>query len=175
VVQAGQRGEPLARDVQGVVHRDQGVRVCRVARHSDAYVVGGVGVEGLALDGEDGAVGLQQVAPLHALGPRPGPDEQGQVDAVEDRVRVVADLDAGKHREGAVFELHDHPFERLQGGRDLQQPQLDGRVGTQERSAGDAKQQAVADLAGSAGDGDLDGGTHDWLLVQGLMSGTRDW
>ena len=75
------------RDVGGVGHRDQRVGVGRVAGDADADVVGGDLVERLALGGEDRAVGLEQVAALHARAARPRADEQGEVDAVEDRVR----------------------------------------------------------------------------------------
>ena len=49
-------------------------------------------VEGLALGGEDRAVRLEQVAALHARAARAGADQQGEVDAVEDLLRVGADL-----------------------------------------------------------------------------------
>ena len=80
-------------------------------------------------------------------------------------VRVVADLDAGQRRERAVVELHHHALERLERRGDLEQPQLDRGVRAEQVPARDAEQQAVADLAGGAGDGDLDGGSaHDTLL-----------
>jgi hypothetical protein len=156
VVEAGERGEPLAGDVGGVGHRDQRVGVGGVAGHADADVVGGHLVEGLALGGEDRAVGLEQVAALHALGAGAGTDEQREVGAVEDLAGVVADLDAGERREGAVVELHHDPLERLQRRLDLQQPQLDGTVGPEQRAAREAEQQAVADLTGGSGHGDLE-------------------
>ncbi len=166
VVQTGQRGEALLRDVGGVGHRDQRVGVGRVAGHADADVVGRDLVERLALGGEDRAVGLEQVAALHALGAGAGADEQGEVRAVEDGVRVVADLDAGQRRERAVVELHDDALERLEGRGDLQQLQLDRGVLAEQVPARDPEEQAVADLAGGAGDGDLDGGSaHGRLLV----------
>ena len=143
------------RDVGGVGHRDQRVGVGRVAGHADADVVGGDRVERLALRGEDRAVGLQQVAALHARAARPRADQQRQVHAVEDLVRVRADLDARQQRERAVVEFHHDTLERLERGLDLEQTQLDRAVGPQQRAAGQAEQQAVADLAGSAGDGDL--------------------
>ena len=87
VVEPGQRREPLPRDVGGVGHRDQRVGVGGVAGDADPDVVGGDLVEGLALGGEDRAVGLEQVAALHARAARAGADEQGEVDAVEDRRR----------------------------------------------------------------------------------------
>ncbi len=69
-------------------------------------------------------------------------------------------------RERAVVELHDDALERLERGLDLEQPQLDRAVAGQ-RAAREAEQQAVADLAGSTGDGDLEGGrahetTPEW-------------
>ena len=113
-------------------------------------------VEGLALRGEDRAVGREQVAALHAGAARTRADEEGEVDAVEDLLGVRADLDAGEVRERAVVELHDDALERLEGGLDLEQSQLDRAVRGQ-RAAGEAEEQAVADLAGGAGDGDLEG------------------
>ena len=96
VVEARQGREALGRDVGGVAHRDERVGVGRVAGHRDADVVGRDLVEGLALRGEDAAVGLEQVAALHARAAGARADEQGVVDAVEDLGRVVADLDAGE-------------------------------------------------------------------------------
>ena len=72
--------------------------------------------------------------------------------------RVVADLDLGERREGAVVELHDDALESLEGGRDLEEAQLDRGVGAEQGAARDAEEEAVADLACGAGDGDLDGG-----------------
>ena len=171
VVEAGQRGEALARDVGGVGHRDEGVGVGRVAGDADAHVVGGDRVEGLALRGEDRAVGREQVAALHAGAARAGADEQGEVDAVEDLLGVRADLDAGEVRERAVVELHDDALERLEGGLDLEQAQLDRAVGGQ-RAAREAEEQAVADLAGGAGDGHLEGfGGHGSSPREGWSGG----
>ena len=163
VVETGQGRETLGGDVGSVGHRDEGVGVGRVAGDRDPHVVGRDVVERLALGGEDAAVGLEQVAALHAGAAGAGPDEQGVVDAVEDGPRVVTDLDLGESREGAVVELHDDALEGLEGGRDLEEPELDGGVGTEQCAARDAEQEAVADLACGAGDGDLhrggDGGS----------------
>ena len=87
VVEPGHRGEPLGRHVRGGGLGDQGVGVGRVADHQYPHVVGRTGVDGPALRGEDPAVGLQQVAALHALGPRARPDQQRDVHAVERRGR----------------------------------------------------------------------------------------
>ena len=61
-------------------------------------------------------------------------------------------------REGAVVDLHDHAVEHLQRRLDLEQAQDDGLVGAEQLARGDAEEERVADLAGGAGDGDVDGG-----------------
>jgi hypothetical protein len=160
VVEPGHGGEPLARDVRRVVHRDQRVGVGRVADDEDPQVVGCLVGQRFSLHGEDGAVGLEQVAPLHALGPRPGADQHRDVDAVEGCVGVVADRDPVQQGERAVVELHRHALGRTDRGRDLQQAELDRGVRPEHGSARDPVEQAVTDLAGSAGDGNFHGRGH---------------
>ena len=77
VVEAGQRREPLVRNVGCVGHRDQCVGVGRISGDTDPDVVGGDLVERLSLGGEDRAIGLEQVATLHARPARSGADQQG--------------------------------------------------------------------------------------------------
>ena len=96
VVEPGHRGEPLARDRARVVHRDEAVRVRRIADDEDAYVVRGALGERFALHGEDGAVGFQEVLAFHSLGTRTRADEERVVDPVERGVGVVARVDAGE-------------------------------------------------------------------------------
>ena len=138
--------------MSGVVHRDEGVGVGRVADHEDLDVVGRAARERRALRGEDRAVGLEQVAALHALRAGPRADQQGDVRAVERLVGIVGLDHAGQQREGAVVELHRHALERAERGRDLQQLQDHGLVGPEQLAAGDAEQEAVTDLAGGTGD-----------------------
>ena len=71
-------------------------------------------------------------------------------------VGVVGDVDPGQQREGTVVELHRRALRRLDGLGDLQQTQLDRRLGPEHRAAGDAEQQGVADLSGGAGHGYAD-------------------
>ncbi|CKQ80443.1 Uncharacterised protein [Mycobacterium tuberculosis] len=156
VVQPGERREPLAGNVGRIGHRDQRVGVGGVAGHPDANVIRGDSVEGFALSGEDRAVGLQQVTSLHARAPGAGSDQQGQAHTIEDLLGIGTDLHPGQQRESAVVEFHHHTLERLQCRLDLEQPQLDRTVRAQQRAAGQAEQQAVADLAGGAGNGDLE-------------------
>ena len=70
---------------------------------------------------------------------------------------------SAQQREGAVVELHRGALGGLDRVGDLEQAQLDRGVGAEHLAAGDAEQQRVADLAGGAGDGDLDGGAHEFV------------
>jgi len=63
-------------------------------------------------------------------------------------------VETREQREGAVDELHRHSLERTHCLRDLQQAQVYGLLGPEELPGGDAKDDAVADLSGGAGDGD---------------------
>ena len=56
----------------------------------------------------------------------------------------------------AVLELHHHALERLHRGLDLEQPQHDRLVGAEQLARRDAVDERVADLAGRAGDGDVE-------------------
>ena len=111
-------------------------------------------VQRLALDGEDLAVGAEQLGALHALGARARADQQRDVGAVEGVLGAIVQVEAGEQREGAVDELHRHALQRAHRLRDLEQAQVDGLLGAQHLAAGDAEHEAVADLAGGAGDGD---------------------
>lgn len=164
VVQAGHGGEALGRDVRGGGLGDQGVGVGRVADDQDAHVVRGVVVDGLALRLEDAAVGLEEVTALHALGPRPGADEEADVGAVEGHVRVVRDVDALQQRERAVVQLHGGALGGLERRGDLQQAQLDRHVRAEQLAGGDAEEQGVTDLVSRAGDGDVHGSAGHGVL-----------
>ena len=72
-----------------------------------------------------------------------------------------------QQRERAVDQLHRGALDRLQRGGDLEQRQLDRRVGTEQLAAGDAEQDRVADLAGGAGDGDYFGGVSHLFISVG--------
>ena len=88
------------------------------------------------------------------------PDEQRVVGVPEGDVGVVAAHDAGEQRERAIVQLHGDALERAERGRDLEQLQDHRLVGTEELTAGDAWEEAIADLAGCTGDGDTNWGRH---------------
>src|SRR5699024_4905436 len=83
VVQAGHGGEAVLGHVGGVRRGDQGVGVGGVVLLVHAVVLGSAGVDGLALWAEVAAVGLQQVAALHALSARARLHQQGHVGTLE--------------------------------------------------------------------------------------------
>src|SRR5690606_32476286 len=57
---------------------------------------------------------------------------------------------------------------RAQGRSDLEELELNELIGSEQGAAGDAEQEAVADLAGSAGDSNAYGRGH----LEGLLVGT---
>jgi hypothetical protein len=170
VVEARHRGEALARHVGGAAHRDQRVGVGGVADHQHAHVVGRAGVDRLPLGPEDAAVGLEQVAALHALAARPGADQQREVRALEGLGGVVVDVDPRQQRERAVVELHRRALGRLDGLRDLQQPEVHRALGAEHLAGRDPEQDRVADRAGGAGDGDCGGGSRAHRFISSITA-----
>ena len=59
---------------------------------------------------------------------------------------------------GAVFELHECAFGFVDHLRDVREAEVDLRLRAEHLAGGDARQQRVRDLAGRAGDDDLDHG-----------------
>ena len=117
-------------------------------------------VQRLALRREDLAVRLEQVLALHARAARPRADQQRHADILEGDHRIGSRDHALQQRERAVVEFHHHALERLLRFlvRDLEQLQDDRLVLAEHFAAGDAEQEAIADLAGCAGDCDTNGG-----------------
>jgi hypothetical protein len=62
--------------------------------------------------------------------------------------------------ERAVVELHHHALQRRQRRRDLEQMQIDRLIGAEHLAGSDTEGEGVTDLAGSAGDRDVDGTLH---------------
>ena len=83
------------------------------------------------------------------------------------------DVDAGERRKRAVVELHADARERAQRPAVISSMRSStGLVGPEHGAARDAEQEGVADLAGGAGDGDLDGRfrAHVLPLTSGIVS-----
>src|SRR5690606_7754882 len=132
----------------------------RVPYDEYLHVARGALVQGPPLRGEDRAVRLEQVLPLHARTARSRPHEERGVGAVEGDAGVVRRFDPVQQREGAVLQLHDHALEGPPRWRDRGEAALDGLVLAEHVPGGYADQQGVADLAGCAGDCDANGLLH---------------
>jgi hypothetical protein len=149
-------GEAARVQVGSVALCDQGVGVRRVADDEHLHVTLRGPGQRLTLRLEDPAVGRQQVGTLHAGLAGHGADEQGDVGVTEGDVGVVGPDHRVEQRERAVVELHGDTLERAERRGDLEHLQDDRLVVAEHGAAGDAEQQRVADLAGSAGDGDAE-------------------
>ena len=160
LVEAGHREPAVGGNFRRVGTSDQAVGVARVSDNQHPNVASGVGGNGASLGLEDATVDVQQVAALHTGLAGNRTNEQSPVGAVEGVVEVTGGLDAGEQWEGAVVEFHDDAFERLHSGLDFEQTQDDRLVGSKEGAGGNAEQELVADLARSAGNGDVLGGGH---------------
>ena len=165
VIQTSQGGEVVVRDVDRVGSSDEGVGVSGVAGDENADVVGGNVVEGLALGGEDSPVLGEQIGTLHTRFAGHGADEEGGVNSVKDLLWIVTDLDIHEIAEGAVVKLHDDALKGFEGRGDLEKAKLDRSV-SEQRTGSDTEQQAVANLASSSGDGNLDGGLGHGSLLE---------
>src|SRR5207302_1548491 len=73
----------------------------------------------------------------------------------------VMQVETGEQRECAVHELHRHPLQRRHRLRDLEQAQIHRLLRPEQLAAGDAKDDAVADLPCCPSDGDAYGIAHE--------------
>ena len=154
VVVKAHQGRDVARVQVGGAHgRDKGIRVGGVADDDDLDVAVGNGVQGLALDGKDLSIGFQQVLALHALRTGASTNQQGIVGILEGYHRVVRADDAVQQREGTIVKLHGHAAKSLHALRQVQQLKDHRLIGSEHGATGDAEHKTIADLAGSAGDG----------------------
>src|SRR5690606_13938087 len=162
-------------EVRRVAVGDQCVGVGWVAYHDHFHVAAGVVIDGLALHREDLSVGFEQVFTLHAWAARTGTYQQAEVSVLEGYFRLVGEHDAVYQREGTVFDFHGYAFQRFQGRGDLQQLQDYRLVFAEHVTGGNAEQQRIADLTGSAGNGDPDWCFHVELPYGWWLKACRQW
>ncbi len=122
-----------------------------VADDQNLDVFLGVLGNSLALNGENGAVGAQQVGTLHTLGARTGAYQQADIGVLKGDVRIVGGDHAGEQREGAVFQLHHCALHCLLRLRQVEQLKDDRLVFAEHFAGGNAEQQAITDLACGTG------------------------
>jgi len=135
----------------------------RIADDQHFHVARGDSVERFALCSENRAVGFEQILALHAFAARARADQHGDLHILEGYLGVVGDDDTLQQRKCAIFQLHHYPLDCCHGLRDVEQLQNHRLIFAEHLTAGDAKQQAVADLAGGASHCDSNGGfSHFW-------------
>ena len=157
LIQPG-HGEPaIAWNRLRVIHRDEAIRVARISDDQDAHILGGVLCNRLALADENLAINPEQILSLHAGFARDTADKQCPVHIAESLVEIGRGDDVRQKWKRAIVQLHDHALQALEAGRDFDQMQRDRLVGAKHCARGNAKDECVTDLSGSAGDRDLNG------------------
>ena len=167
MVKAQHCREALGRERGRRLHGDPGVGVAGVAHDEHLDVAACDGVKRLALDGEDFAVGAQQLRALHALGAGTGAHEERSLRVLEGHHRIARGDHVREKREGAVGKLHHHALEAIHalGRVALEHLKDDGLIGAEQIACGDAKEQGVSDMAGRAGHGHANGTFHLYYLL----------
>ena len=77
MVQAHQSIELRIVHIRGIFRSDESIGICWVAHHKHADIARGIVIDGLALLGEDGTIGFQQIRTLHTLAARARAYEEG--------------------------------------------------------------------------------------------------
>src|SRR5690554_4388512 len=155
-----------ARIFFGAFHGDVRIGVAWVAYHQHFAVRVGMLTDRRALDGKDLGIFSQQVLAFHARTARASADEQGDLRILEGDVGVVGDGDSLEKWERAIFQFHSYAGKRFLRLGQIKQLQNDRLIFAQHLSAGNAKQHAVCNLAGGAGDDD----SNRWLDHLVLLS-----
>ena len=178
VVEPGHGREAAGIEAGGVVHGDEGVGVGRVADDEDLDVAAWP----LSASALPCSVKMAPLAASRSLRSMPGlaghrPDEQRVVGVAEGRRRrrrcCTMPASSGNAQSSSSMA---HAFERLERRRDLEQLQDHRLVGAEHRAAGDAEQEAVADLAGGPGDGDTNRSRRRHARsVGGRAAKSRGW
>ncbi len=114
-------------------------------------------VDRLALNRKNGGIRFKQVFALHAGAARTGTDQQRIVAVPEGNVRVVRRDDPGKRAECAVVQLHTHAVQGAERWRNFKELQDNRLVFAEHLARRNAEGELIADLAGSARDGDANG------------------
>src|SRR5690606_2666374 len=109
-------------------------------------------VNRLALYGENGGIGRQQVFTLHTWAARTRTYQQRVIGVFERYVRIVSADNARQQRESTIVQFHSHALQGFQCRSDLQQLQNYRLIFAQHVASGDAKQEGITDLTSSASD-----------------------
>ena len=108
MVEARHRGKLTRVDVRCIALRDQRIGIGGVPNDQNLDAAAGNAIDRLALNAEDGGVGLQKILTLHAGPARPGAHQQRIVAVFESHVRVICAHHARQKGKGTVVQLHFH-------------------------------------------------------------------
>lgn len=125
MIQAGQRTKVLLGEGLCVLGDDESIGVSRIANNQHLAIPPSHPIKSLALELEDGGVGLEQVLALHALLTGHGAHQDGNVAVHEGLEGVGGGGDAGEVRAGLVFNLHDDALEDSGHRLNVKQMQID--------------------------------------------------
>ena len=173
VIEPRHRGEIARLEAGRVTLCDERISVGRVTHDKHLHVAIGDRVERLTLGREDLSVRHEQILALHPRAARARADQHGDVAAPKRYLGVVGCDDRFDCRECTVLDFHHHALQRAERRGDLEQMQVHGLIGSQHLAGRNAKCECIADLAGSAGDGNGDRLLHSRLQIEQLRRRCR--
>ena len=130
---------------------------CRVADNQHLHVRVGVLADRSTLNGKDLGILGEQVLALHARAARTGAHQQGDVCVLEGDVRIVGGDHSCEQRKAQSSSSIITPLTAFCACGRSSNWRITGWSLAEHFAAGNAEQQTVADLAGSAGDGNATG------------------
>ena len=153
LIQTHHGGEAISGQTLGLGCGDHDICVAGIAHHGDTGVISGDSVDRLTLGDENLAVILQKVCALHAGAAGLGPHQQTPVSVLEGHVGFAGQNHVLQQGEGAVFQFHGHPLQRLLRALnwDFQKLQDDRLILAEHFAGRDTEQQGIADIARCAG------------------------
>ena len=156
LIEARHREPTLPRNRFRVVHRDQAIRVARIANDKNAHISRRMFLDRLTLPDKYFTVNAEQIFTLHTCFARNTSDEQGPVHVAETFIEIGGRRDSLQERECAILQLHDHAFESVERRWDFDQMQSDGLFRAEHRAGSHAKNKRVTNLSSGPGDRDFD-------------------
>ena len=165
LIEARHREPTLPRNRFRVVHRDQAIRVARIANDKNAHISRRMFLDGLTLSDKNSTVGAEQLFALHTGFARNTADEQGPVHVAETLIEIGGRRDSLQERGCAILQFHDHAFEGVESRWDFDQMQGDGLFRAEHRAGCHAKNKRVPNLASGPGDRDFNGRVHFYSLA----------
>ncbi len=153
----------IGRNFWSVAHRDQAIRITRIAHHQDADIVRSCRLNRLTRVGKDRTIDADQVSTFHSLLTGNTADTNDKVTILEADVEMVAVSfdDTVQCRESTVIKLHVNAVEGRHHRRNFHKVQDNGLIRPEDFTRRQTKNHGVTNLAGRTGDRNANGGSHD--------------